>query len=218
MLDLIRELAVFERAPDEVTVSLHHFEESGFGERPYWWAFVACIPDRNAEQTTTGISNARACLVQEPLLAEIMEDNPEQDEEQELGDSQNCLVSSVRRAKVQLSDAYTSVLQEELPAVQSASQHAAASCKKLIGLALYYIRYSTWKGQRMFLEDMIVTESWRRKGVGTALMDALVGEAKAARLHGITCQILSWNDTAIKFYQRYGAHFDKKWMNAAINV
>ena len=82
ILELVKELAVYERAPEEVTVTLEHFTESGFGEKPVWWAFVA-------------------------------EEN-----------------------------------------------------NNVIGFALYYIRFSTWKGQRMYLEDFVVTEQARGKGAG----------------------------------------------------
>ncbi len=134
MLELVKELAVYERAPDEVTVSLQHFEESGFGAQPVYWSYVA--------------------------------------------------------------------------------EHEG----RLIGFALYYIRYSTWKGQRMYLEDIIVTESWRGKGIGTRLMEALIGEAKERDFSAIVWQVLEWNEPAIKFYERYRARFDNEWINVAIDV
>ena len=90
MLELIKELAVYEKAPDEVTVSLDHFEESGFGASPVWWGLVAC-DDENGNEN-------------------------------------------------------------------------------IIGFALWYIRYSTWKGQRMYLEDFLVTQEARGKGVGKLLL------------------------------------------------
>jgi GNAT superfamily N-acetyltransferase len=133
MLELVQELAVFERAPEAVTVTLEHFTESGFGTQPVWWAFVA-----------------------------------------------------------------------EVEGV-------------VVGFALYYIRYSTWKGQRMYLEDILVTEAWRSKGIGGLLMDALIQEAKEKDLHGITWQVLDWNEHAIRFYKRYEPIFDGEWVNVAIN-
>jgi GNAT superfamily N-acetyltransferase len=134
MLTLIQELAVYERAPDAVTVSLAHFEESGFGSKPVWWAFVACD-----------------------------------------GDS-------------------------------------------IIGFALYYIRYSTWKGQRMYLEDILVTEAWRGKGIGSRLMEALIAEARLKGFHGITWHVLHWNEPAVRFYERYNARFDPEWVNVSIDI
>jgi GNAT superfamily N-acetyltransferase len=134
ILELIHELAVFEKAPDEVTVTLDHFEESGFGKAPVWWAFVA---ERNG-------------VVQ--------------------------------------------------------------------GFALYYIRYSTWKGQRMYLEDLLVTEELRGKGIGSLLFDALIEEAKNEGLNGIVWQVLEWNEPAIKFYKKLNASFDAEWVNCSINV
>ncbi len=134
MLDLVHELAVFERAPEEVTVTMEHFCESGFGPNPVWWAFVA---------ETEG---------------------------------------------------------------------------KIIAFALYYVRYSTWKGQRMYLEDIIVTEAWRGKGVGSMLMNALIAEGKEKKFNGISWQVLDWNEPAIKFYKKYKTKFDGEWVNVMMDL
>ena len=132
MMELIQELAVYEKAPDEVTVSLSHFEESGFGPNPVWWAFVA-----------------------------------------------------------------------EVQGV-------------VIGMALYYVRYSTWKGQRMYLEDILVTEEMRGKKIGSLLFDALIAEAKEKGFNGMNWQVLEWNEPAINFYKKYNANFDPEWVNCSI--
>lgn len=134
LLQLIKELALYEKAPHEVTVSLEHFIESGFGKKPVWWAFVA-------EENGT-----------------------------------------------------------------------------IPGFALYYIRYSTWKGQRMYLEDIIVTEAARGRGIGKLLMDQLIKEAKEKRFTGITWQVLEWNTPAINFYKKYNASFDNEWVNCSIII
>lgn len=134
LLELVHELAVYEKAPNEVTVTLEHFEESGFGKNPVWWAFVA----------------------------------------------------------------------EEDGIIQ--------------GFALYYIRYSTWKGQRMYLEDILVTEKMRGKGLGRLLFDRLIEEAKEKNLSAIVWQVLEWNEPAINFYKKYNASFDAEWVNCSINV
>ena len=132
ILELVRELAEYERAPLEVTVSPDHFEESGFGPKPVWWALVAEVDGR------------------------------------------------------------------------------------VEGFALYYIRFSTWKGQRMYLEDLLVTERLRGKGIGKMLFDALIREARATNMHGIQWQVLEWNEPAINFYKKYNASFDGEWLNCGI--
>ena len=138
LLELVSELAEYERAPQEVTVSLDHFVESGFGARPVWWAFVAETDDTNGRQVQ--------------------------------------------------------------------------------GFALYYIRYSTWKGQRMYLEDLLVTQSMRGRGLGKLLFDRLIEEAAEKRFSGIVWQVLEWNEPAINFYKKYNASFDAEWVNCAINI
>ena len=133
MMNLIRELALFEKAPEQVTVSLEHFQESGFGQNPVWWALVA------------------------------------------------------------------------------------ETDNKIVGMALYYIRYSTWKGQRMYLEDIIVSEAYRSLGFGKLLMDALITEAKEKQFNGMLWQVLDWNDNAIEFYKKYNADFDGEWINVSLD-
>ncbi len=131
LLELVKELAAYEKAPGEVTVTLSHFEESGFGRYPVWWAFVA---------ETEG---------------------------------------------------------------------------RICGFALYYIRYSTWKGQRMYLEDIYIEPEMRGKGIGSLLFETLQTEAKEKQLNGIVWQVLEWNTPAIEFYEKYGALFDSEWVNCS---
>lgn len=150
LLELVHELADYEKAPNEVTVSLQHFEESGFGEKPVWWAFVASP-------------------------------NPSK-------------------------------------AGEEVSPNPSKGGEEIIGFALYYVRYSTWKGQRMYLEDIIVTEAWRCKGVGSLLFNRLIQEAKEKGFSGIAWQVLKWNEPAINFYKKYNASFDDEWVNCSIAV
>lgn len=133
LLELIRELAVYEKAPLEVTVSLEEFENAGFGDNPVWKAFVA----------------------------------------------------------------------EENGIIQ--------------GFGLYYVRYSTWKGCRMYLEDLLVTEKMRGKGLGKMIFDRLIEEAKEKNFKGMTWQVLDWNDPAINFYEKYNAEFDSGWINVSLS-
>ena len=151
LLELIKELAIYERAPDDVTVTLEHFTESGFGKNPVWWAFVAETP------SPSGVP----------------------------GQSEGKEQSS--RGEVQ-------------------------------GFALYYIRYSTWKGQAMYLEDIIVTEKMRSNKIGTMLFERLIEEAREKKFNRIIWQVLDWNEPAISFYKRYHATFDREWVNCSIYV
>ena len=89
---------------------------------------------------------------------------------------------------------------------------------KVEGFALYYIRYSTWKGQRMYLEDILVTEAMRGQKLGQLLFDRLIEEAKEKKLNGIVWQVLEWNQPAINFYKKYNAAFDAEWVNCSITV
>ena len=134
LLELVQELATYERAPGEVTVTLDHFTESGFGKQPVWWAFVAEVDER------------------------------------------------------------------------------------IVGFALYYIRYSTWKGQAMYLEDILITNEMRGKGIGKLLFDRLIEEARDKKFNRIIWQVLDWNEPAINFYKKYNADFDAGWINCSIYV
>lgn len=133
MMQLIHELAEYEKAPEEVTVTFDHFVESGFGEKPVWWAFVAEV-DQN-----------------------------------------------------------------------------------VVGFALYYIRYSTWKGQRLYLEDILVNEPFRGKGIGKLLFDRLLKEVEEKKFSGMAWQVLEWNEPAINFYKKYkGVSFENEWVNCSL--
>lgn len=136
LLQLIKELAIFEKEPDAVTVSQSEFRETGFGQHPIWWAFVAEIPIRGETE------------------------------------------------------------------------------KKVIGMALYYIRYSTWKGAMLYLEDIIINHHHRGQGIGKLLIEELKKEAKASGLKGVCWQVLDWNEEAIGFYKSIpGISFSDNWIN-----
>jgi GNAT superfamily N-acetyltransferase len=80
------------------------------------------------------------------------------------------------------------------------------------------VRYSTWKGQRMYLEDFLVTENARGKGVGKLLFDRLIEEAKEKKFNGIVWQVLDWNEPAINFYKKYNTKIEHEWLNCSIDV
>jgi GNAT superfamily N-acetyltransferase len=88
---------------------------------------------------------------------------------------------------------------------------------KIVGLAIYYYRYSTWKGKRIYLEDLIVTESQRGKGTGKLLFDSVIEIGKETNCSGMMWQVLDWNEPAINFYKNYPTRFDEGWLNAHLD-
>ena len=132
VLELIQELAAYEKAPLEVAVTISEMERDGFGENPVFHFFVA----ENGE--------------------------------------------------------------------------------KIVGISLYYIKYSTWKGKCVFLEDIIVTESYRKHGIGKKLFDPVVQVAKEMNARRMEWQVLEWNEPAIKFYEKLNSHFDAEWVNCKL--
>ena len=133
LLELVQELADFERAPDEVSVTYEEFLSAGFGHKPVWKAFVAELDGR------------------------------------------------------------------------------------IEGFALYYIRFSTWKGRRLYLEDFYVTPGARGKGLGTLLFETIIEEAQLMGFNGISWQVLDWNEPAIKFYNKYQSAIESGWLNASLS-
>lgn len=132
VLKLIQELATYEKAPDEVAVTLAEMERDGFGKNPIFKFFVAEVEG------------------------------------------------------------------------------------KIVGISLYYIKYSTWKGKCVFLEDIIVTESHRKYGIGKKLFDEVVKVAKEMNARRMEWQVLEWNEPAIKFYEKVNSHFDSEWVNCKL--
>lgn len=132
MLELIKELAEYEKALHEVTLTLEQFTEDGFGKAPVWGAFVA------------------------------------------------------------------------------------EADRKIVGISLYYERYSTWKGRRLYLEDLVVTEAMRGKQIGRKLFEATMEYGKSGNYSGMVFQVLNWNEPAINFYKKYSAKFDDEWFNVSI--
>jgi GNAT superfamily N-acetyltransferase len=132
VLGLIKELALYEKSPQEVTITLDELLADGFGSNPIYGLFVA---------------------------------------EQE---------------------------------------------NAIVGIALYYEKYSTWQGRCLFLEDIIVTESKRGNGIGHALFQAAIGVAKAQNAARMEWQVLDWNERAINFYKKYNAGLDSEWLNGKL--
>lgn len=134
MLALVKELAVFERAPEEVTVTLGHMRDAGFGADPVWVGWVA---------EADGV---------------------------------------------------------------------------IVGMAVCYERYSTWKGRRLYLEDIIVTERARGQRIGEKLFRQCAAYAVEQGHSGMLWQVLDWNVDAIRFYDRFGAKYSKEWLNGSLEL
>lgn len=90
----------------------------------------------------------------------------------------------------------------------------AESEEEIIAMALYYYRYSTWKGKVLYLEDLFVKPEYRKKGLAYKLFQELVNKAKSENCSRISWQVLEWNKEAIKFYKKIGAGFDGEWLNS----
>lgn len=89
---------------------------------------------------------------------------------------------------------------------------------RVCGMSLCYIRYSTWKGSCLYLEDLIVNEPMRGKGIGKALFAHTLKYAKEKNYARVQWQVLDWNESAINFYKSFNAEFDGEWLNAWINT
>lgn len=94
--------------------------------------------------------------------------------------------------------------------------YVAVLGNQIIGIALYYYKYSTWKGRCVYLEDIVVSKSHRRKGVGRMLFDKVRDETIEIGAKRMEWQVLNWNDPAIAFYKGLGAHFDDEWLNVKL--
>lgn len=86
----------------------------------------------------------------------------------------------------------------------------------IVGMIFYYMSYSTWKGRMLYLEDFVVTESYRQYGVGQMLFDTFLKVAQAKECRLVKWQVLDWNEPAIKFYQKNKAIIETEWYNGKI--
>ena len=88
---------------------------------------------------------------------------------------------------------------------------------EVIGFALYYTSYSTWKGSCLYLEDFLVTEKLRGKGIGKQLFDEVLSIAKNRNVGRFEWQVLDWNEPALNFYRKYNSTLDGEWINGKIS-
>ncbi len=86
----------------------------------------------------------------------------------------------------------------------------------IIGVCIYYMTWSTWKGRMVYLEDFVITQAYRQRGFGQLLFEALQKEAKLLDAVLIKWQVLDWNQPAIQFYEKNNAIIEKEWWNGKI--
>lgn len=86
----------------------------------------------------------------------------------------------------------------------------------VVGIALSYFAYSTWRGKMVFLDDLVITESYRRKGIGQQLVKRVIHHAKNGGANMIKWQVLDWNKPAIKMYEKLGVTFDGEWIDCKV--
>ncbi|MFZ6051849.1 GNAT family N-acetyltransferase [Halocola ammonii] len=89
--------------------------------------------------------------------------------------------------------------------------------EEIAGVALYYIKYSTWKGRGLYLEDFVVRQQHRGKGIGALLFEQLLKLAKEKGYRRMEWLVLNWNEPALNFYRKYGADLDPEWINGQFN-
>ena len=92
----------------------------------------------------------------------------------------------------------------------------AVTGNTIVGMALYYTKYSTWKGRCIYLDDIIVTKSMRRKGIGKKLFEAVISTAKKTKARKLEWLVLDWNKPAISFYKKYRTAFEREWINCKL--
>jgi GNAT superfamily N-acetyltransferase len=87
---------------------------------------------------------------------------------------------------------------------------------QIVGFALYYTNYSTWKGKCLYLEDFFVLPEYRRDGIGSQLFDAVVQIARDRGVRRMDWQVLDWNEPALNFYRKKNAVLDSEWINGRL--
>jgi ribosomal protein S18 acetylase RimI-like enzyme len=92
----------------------------------------------------------------------------------------------------------------------------AETDNSIVGIALFYYGYSSWKGSMLYLDDLVVKEAYRKQGIGKKLLDELISIAKEERINQMRWHVLDWNEKAINFYKKYPVTFDKTWITVKI--
>lgn len=107
-------------------------------------------------------------------------------------------------------------LGNDLFELRACDAYVAEESGSIIGFALFYTNYSTWKGKCLYLEDLYILPEYRRSGAGSMLFDEVIQEAKRRKVRRMDWQILDWNEPAIEFYKKKGALLDPEWVNGRL--
>lgn len=152
VLALIKELAEYERAKDEVETTCEQMKRDGFGPQPIFQFFVALAQTDTVDNSSSGITTPTTTITNETI----------------------------------------------------------------VGTAIYFYSYSTWKGKCLYLEDLVITQSYRRQKIGKKLLHAVIQKAKEENCARVQWQVLDWNEPAIAFYKSIGASLDNTWLNCRL--
>jgi GNAT superfamily N-acetyltransferase len=214
---LIQELAKYEKAPTEVITSPEILKEHCSGNKPLAFAWVLEIPipfqkkrsDIELVNQTTPVN--QVTHAQSNL---VLESNSVL-EQSELSDEHNRILSS----NLETARIHSNSKRQENELLGTLDQQISEiERSRIVGAAVCYVRYSTWKGPVFYLEDLIVEEAFRKQGFGKQILDVVIEFAKSQNFKRVVWQVLDWNTPAIEFYKKYEVSFDHSWINVTLDL
>jgi GNAT superfamily N-acetyltransferase len=125
-------------------------------------------------------------------------------------------LAEYERAPHEVTNTETAMLLDGFGEAPAFGLFVAEMNREIIGIALHYVRYSTWKGKMLYLEDIVVKEHLRGKGIGAELFEACLRHCVDMNYAGMTWQVLDWNEPALNFYRKYAANLDGEWINGKL--
>lgn len=128
-----------------------------------------------------------------------------------------CELATYEKAPAEVSNTVADMLRDGFGENPVYFCQVAVEDAQVIGMAIYFVKYSTWKGKGIYLDDIVVTASRRRSGAGARLLDAVIKHAAALGAKQLHWQVLDWNEPAIAFYKKYEVGFDHEWINCKMS-